>query len=241
MKKYFITFGGGNEMFKKAGTRLLIQAMYLNIFTKCKLYTEEDLSSDIEFWEQHKDFIEQNVKGYGLGIWKPYIIKKKLEETNEGDCIFFLDMKNELHINKKKNLINCFKKINDRDMLAFSNNSIEKHYTKPLLFEEMDLVDTKYMNTYQVSTNAIMLINNAKTRQIINEWYDLSCNYELLNDNVKTTTLNFKRHNNEQSIFSLLVKKYDIKIDNLLSDSIYHTFNLTSKTNLEKCCGRKSF
>jgi hypothetical protein len=75
--KYFITFGAGGQNYYDAVNRLINQVKILNIFDKIIGYTDNDLKNDVEFWTKHSNFIENNKRGYGYWLWKPYIIKKQ--------------------------------------------------------------------------------------------------------------------------------------------------------------------
>lgn len=77
MTKIFITFGAGDEKYYEAGNFLIKEVESLNIFDKSILYTDKDLKTDQEFWPKHSNFIENNKKGYGYWLWKPYLIKKQ--------------------------------------------------------------------------------------------------------------------------------------------------------------------
>ena len=78
--KYFITFAAGSDDYIKAGERLIKQANDTELFDNTFLYTDKSLQEDSIFWTKHKDFIMNNKRGFGYWIWKPYIIKKTLED-----------------------------------------------------------------------------------------------------------------------------------------------------------------
>jgi len=67
-KKVFITFGAGNTNYYDACNRLVKQANNLSIFDKIISYTDDYLKNDNIFWTQHKNFIENNKRGYGYWI-----------------------------------------------------------------------------------------------------------------------------------------------------------------------------
>lgn len=92
--KDFITFSSENYI--GAGSRLLRQANESRLFDSITLYNENFLKNDIEFWSRHKDFIENNKRGYGYWIWKPYIIKKTMEKMKDGDFLLYLDNGSEI-------------------------------------------------------------------------------------------------------------------------------------------------
>ena len=55
-----------------------------------------------------------------------------------------------------------------------------------------------------------------ETRKLVNEWYDLCCDYENIDESKDNsseptiTNVRFHQHRHDQSIFSLLTKKYNI-------------------------------
>ena len=91
MSKILITFAAGSQKYIDAANRLISQAISTNIFDKTILYTAEDLQSDTEFWFKHGIFIENNPRGYGYWLWKPYLIKKTMLKMKHGDVLLYLD------------------------------------------------------------------------------------------------------------------------------------------------------
>ena len=102
---HFITFAT-HDNYLQAGERLTKQATNLKIFDNIKLHTLDNLKNDIIFWNQHKDFIENNIKGYGYWLWKPYLIKKEMDLLNDNDILLYLDSGCEIDILDKDNLVN---------------------------------------------------------------------------------------------------------------------------------------
>lgn len=107
MKTVFITFGAGTKEYEDAAERIAQQAASLKIFDNIIKYTEQDLQNDEEFWSKHGDFIENNKRGYGYWIWKPYIVKKTMDTLADDDILMYLDCGCELDIRKKKKIIEC--------------------------------------------------------------------------------------------------------------------------------------
>ena len=93
--KRFITFGDSDitnsykkSMFKGAAERLCRQAESLNLFDNIENNNLDTLESD--FYKRHKNFMLNN-KGLGFWIWKPYIINRMFNKSNDGDKILYLD------------------------------------------------------------------------------------------------------------------------------------------------------
>jgi hypothetical protein len=212
MPTNFITFGAGSKNYIEAGSRLCTQAKNIGLFNKITLFTGEYLQQDIEFWGRHSEFIMKNNKGYGYWLWKPYIIKKTIETLNDGDILLYLDSGCEININKRNEMLNYFNIIKTEHIItAFTYT--EKHWNKMDLILYLNANSKEYTDTPQRQAGALLFYVCDKTRRIINEWYDTACNYHLIDDSpsVSKNYDGFKEHRHDQSIFSLLTKKYNIK------------------------------
>ena len=221
MKK-FITFCGGDQNFFDAANRLITQAKNINLFNEINLYTDENLKKDSEFWEKHSIFIENNKKGYGYWLWKPYIIKKSLGKMKNGDILLYLDAGCEIDIQEKDFLIECFELVKKDYIIGTLGVGVVKERCKMDLVLKLNMNDNKYLDSRQHQAGANMYLVCDQVRQLVDEWYDLCCDYHLIDDSesINKNVDNFIDHRHDQSIFSLLTKKY----------------NLYSKINLDEQC-----
>ena len=94
------------------------------------------------------------------------------------------------------------------------NHLSEIHYTKQILFDYLSTSNNDQLSGQCMAT-IIMLKKNKHSVFIINEWYRISSLYYLLNDEHNDNNNNNNvKHRHDQSILSLLVKKYgSIKIE----------------------------
>jgi hypothetical protein len=220
--KYFITFGAGGQNYYDAGNRLINQSRNLNVFEKLILYTDKDLKNDNEFWDKHSTFINNNPRGYGYWLWKPYIIKKTMEMMDDDDILLYLDSGCEIDIRKKDQILKYFDIVKTEHIIGTNTGCIEEHWTKKDLFLKLNMLDDKILSSEQ-HQGGILLINvNSKTRAFINEWYELGCDYHNIDDSpsIAQNSNVFREHRHDQSIYSLLFKKYNYSSKYLLSDSI---------------------
>jgi hypothetical protein len=233
MNKYFITFGAGSDNYIKAGERLISQAENTKLFNEIILYTDTYLKNDIIFWNKHGTFINQNKRGYGYWLWKSYIIKKTMEKMNDNDILLYLDAGCEIDINKSK-FFDYYFNLVKKDYIIGTFTCIEKEWTKMDLILKLDVNNFKYLDTQQHQGGVILFLVCDKTRKLVNEWYDLSCDYHLIDDspsivqNVKC----FRQHRHDQSIFSLLTKKYDLYSSNRNFHNVIEI--IRNKTGLSK-------
>ena len=233
--KVFLTFGGGGQNYIDAGNRLINQVKKTNFFDKLILYTDEDLKKDKDFWEKHKSFIENNKRGYGYWLWKPYIIKKTMEGMNNEDILLYLDCGCEIGSDKQKNMPKFFDFVKEDKIIGTSAGHHEQPFVKRDLLVLLNLDDDKFIKKPQNQGGVVMYYICNMTRSIIDFWYNIGCNYHMIDDSpsIKENYNNFIEHRHDQAIFSLLLKKYNITSNKTLMDCVYVLRNKTGKSRLK--------
>jgi len=241
--KKFITFAANGTNYIDAANRLITQANSLNFFNQTYLYTIDDLIADKQFWQTHSEFILKNNRGFGYWIWKPYIIKKTLETLSDGDILLYLDAGCEIDINEKQYLFELVQKLdvnNNKLIIGTYGCGFVNNWCKMDLILKLD-AEQQYLNTPQHQAGANLYIINHITREFINEWYEICCDYHMIDDSLSKndTFLNneldsFIEHRHDQSVFSLLSKKYNIFNTGLDEKCIKYIRNRTgiSKLNI---------
>lgn len=216
MSKIFITFGAGGQNYYDAGERLLQQAKNLDIFDQCTLYTDHDLKNDKPFWQDHGSFIENNKRGYGYWIWKPYLIKKNMDQCANGDMLLYCDSGCEIDPNKA-DLFHHFFEIAKEDKIVYTKAHccIERHWNKMDLLIELGLQNESahlFHCDEQCQAGVILFYVCDETRHLVNKWFALASNYHLIDDSpsIAPNYHDFIEHRHDQSIFSLLTKQYFI-------------------------------
>ena len=214
MTIYFLSFGGSSDDYHKALERIIKQAEELNLFDNIKGLTEKDLIEDTEFWNKHGNFITNNKRGYGYYIWKPYIINKTLKEMNENDILLYLDCGCELNINGKDKLLDFFNIVKSKKLIGTIAGSFDHNFTKMDLIKYMQMEKSiDLLKSAQIQAGIILLLKCDVTSKLINEWYEIATiNYHFINDDksLENNFDDFIEHRHDQSIFSLLVKKYEL-------------------------------
>ena len=230
----FITFGAGGQNYYDAVERLTKQASTLNLFNKIIAYNDKDLINDTEFWSQHSNFIQNNSRGYGYWVWKSYIIKKTMDTLNNDDILLYLDCGCEININKKIIISEYFELVK-KDYIIGTETFIEKKWTKMDLLLELDTLDDKYLNTPMRQAGAILFYLSDKTREFVNKWYELSSDYHNIDDtpSISKNLDCFIEHRHDQSIFSLLTKKYNLYSNSSLYNCIDIIQNRTGISRIQ--------
>lgn len=209
--KHFITFGAGGQNYIDAGNRLVSQATSTGKFDSIRLFTDVDLRGDFEFWSKHSEFILKNPKGFGYWLWKPYLIKKMMDELADGDILLYLDCGCEIYAKFANHFDNLFNIVKN-DYIIGSQVCIERRWNKMDLIFELDMLEDRHMNGLQRQGGTNMFYVCDKTRDLVRRWYELACNYHFIDDSpsVLPNFPDFREHRHDQAIFSLLTKKMGI-------------------------------
>jgi hypothetical protein len=206
--KHFITFG--NNEYYNSVIRICKQAKSLNTFDVITGVTDSFLKKDKEFWNKHGFFIENNKRGYGYWLWKSYTVKKKIELMNDDDVLVYSDSGSEININGKERLDQYFQMVNQSEYgnLSFSLKFLEKMYTKMDLINHLDFLNET--DTEQLIATTFVLRKCSHTVDLVNKWYETCCNYHMINDSpsIVPNDPTFIDHRHDQSVFSILRKKY---------------------------------
>jgi hypothetical protein len=218
-KIYFQTFG--NSKFYEALERIKKEATKFELFEKIFIYNDKDLKNDNKFWKEHGEFINKNSRFYGYAIWKPYLILKSLESINYGDILLYCDAGCELNYKGKERLLEYINIINsnDKSVLCFELKQIENMWNKMDLIDKLNAHDL--LNTPQILSGVGFFKKTEKSIKLLTDWYNLSNEYHLIDDtpSILPNHIEFKEHRHDQSLFSLLCKKYDA---NILQDETYY-------------------
>lgn len=173
-------------------------------------YSPKDIDSS--FMSKNANILKQK-RGNGYWLWKPYFIERTLEEMCEGDYLIYLDS-GVFYINDVRYLTQQMEK-DGQDIMAFELPFKEKRYTKRDVFVALECDETVYTDTNQRMATMIILRKSRQSVQFVKEWLYF-CQYQdiitdvpnhLGRDNYKE----FIDHRHDQSIFSVLSKKYGIK------------------------------
>lgn len=236
MTKIFITFGGGGQNFIDAGERLVRQMARTKLFDEEILYTDEYLKNDSHFWNKHGNFIENNKRGYGHWLWKPYLIKITMDKMVDGDILLYLDAGCEIEQKNKDILKQFFEYVNTEQLIGSETHLPECQWTKMDVFTYFGAYREDYFKSSQRQGGMNLFLVCHKTRSFVNEWYNTCCNYHLIDDSPSIVPNHpwFRDHRHDQSIFSILFKKYDFSTNHTMYECIYCNRNKSGISELEK-------
>jgi len=98
------------------------------------------------------------------------------------------------------------------------------------LIKKMDMNKDEFLNTRQRQAGTLLFLVCKETRQLINEWYELACDYHNIDDSpsISENLIGFREHRHDQSIFSLLSKKYNLFSNHNLNENALYMLGIDS-------------
>lgn len=212
-KVHFLTFCAGID-FAGSLQKIHDEAKHVAVFDQIHTMNDIDIQQDTEFWEQHKEFIQQNPRGWGYWLWKSYINLCLIEKINDGDIVVYADGGCELNVTDAS-----MKRLDEYIEMANTSPygflSFSLRYFPDTRFTKMDtaiaLDANDFMESKQLVGGIFVYKKCDHAINIFKECYHACCskNYHLITDapSVATNYPDFQEHRHDQSVFSLLRKK----------------------------------
>jgi hypothetical protein len=176
------------------------------------VFEYDDTSIDPFFYSLNEKILNQS-KGFGYWLWKPYIIKNTLQKISDGEVLLYSDSASFFisDVRELEKLPTLFK----QDIIPFELDWPESMYTKRDTFTMLGVDGLGYESSNQRLASFILIRKSDFSVNFINEYLYYSCNEQILTDLPNICGLpnfnNFVEHRHDQSIFSLLTKKHNLK------------------------------
>lgn len=205
-----------NERFIKA-QKLNTKTAYRGGVDRVFAFSESNIDS--AFYEKNVKILSA-VRGNGYWLWKPYFIDKVLSEVAYGDWIVYSD--SGLYYQNNLREYFCTLEQQNIDSVCQKQSYREAWYTKRDAFVIMGLDAPEYVNTSQRAAGVVAFKKNEKNMQMVKEWLYYAQDERVITDISNTCGLDnyigFSGHRHDQSIFSLLSKKYNVTCDLIFED-----------------------
>ena len=203
----FVTYGDKN--FHNSKMLLCNEAHHFG-FRKFLVGSPENLPK--EFIEKHKAFFDRSKRGAGYWLWKPFIVNEALKLINENDLLIYLDGGCSINQFGKERFHEWMVMTEENEILSFQMSHLpEKDWTKMNLVHKLDCQKEEILNSGQINATVFLLKKTPKVCKLISEWLEI-CSLEWTIDDSTSEIPNdigFKDHRHDQSVFSLLRKKYN--------------------------------
>lgn len=167
---------------------------------------------DAQFTATHQTILGQQ-KGAGYWLWKPYFILQALKQLADGDLLMYSDSASHF-IHSAAPLLDLPKRFR-QDIIPFELELLEGQWTKRDTFIYMDVDQLRFENSRQFLASFIVIRKSRFSVQFAEQYLHYCTNPNILTDLNNICGLpnypNFIGHRHDQSVFSLLCKKYGLQ------------------------------
>lgn len=209
MKKILINYA--NNKYYQAQKKNSETGKIIGGFDEIVSYGVNDI--DAEFKAKNSSILNES-RGAGYWLWKPYFIVKKLSEMNNGDILFYADSGSHFIHNVDPVIDVCKKTSNGILLFTLEDFHTHKKWTKRDCFHYMELDKEPYLSVNQILASFVVCIKNDSNVEFFKEWLMYAQDPRIITDNQNVCGLEnypeFKDHRHDQSILSLLGRKYNI-------------------------------
>lgn len=219
MRKYIVSFGGIVRGTNRHQTSYSITRNYTaevhRLFESAKPFGMEGLFYD-DKWLLSSDYTKNastseilNQDSYGW-LMKPVVLKDALGKIDDGDFLLWADSNHVVHFPDPiiDATVNHPLGIYAKDHLQQYHNI---QWTTRRMLTNMDCDHPRYWYSKHLHVNVSAYIKNDFTVRFVDEWAKYATDYETMIKNDLLNYPDFKESRHEQSIFSLLIEKYQVQ------------------------------
>jgi hypothetical protein len=216
----FVTFA--DDKFAMEATRLTKQLSRSPIRSRLFIWTPEDLIKSTP-----AVLLKEDIKKRGVGFWKwkPFIILQTMRLIPEDEILIYLDAGCSINPRQIQSLAKYVEFIKINHILCFESGKsavgsiglgqvptwTQGEWTKKNVVEYFSL-DTKKLQFPQRVATVIGFKKCEKALSLLEDWSNICGSEELINDEIgNNERQEFIEHRHDQSIFSILTYKNDLK------------------------------
>ncbi len=227
--KFFLSFGT-TDTHDKPLQKLAADALSSNVFDAIVALSETDLPQFCPyFWKSYGDYLRANPRGFGYWLWKPYLVWHTLQMMEYDDILIYADAGCTLNLHGIPRLLAYIRRVQTSELgiLTFQTLHKEKTFCKHDLLQFLEMDTPEVHDSGNIIASTFVIRKCSHTIQIVTEWLNLatSNDFHFIDDSISTECTEypeFQDHRHDQSIFSLLCKKYGTEY---LNDETFHDFS----------------
>lgn len=164
------------------------------------------------FIEQNKEIMSSK-RGVGYWLWKSYFINKILQGMSETDILFYADS-GSVFVRRMEPIFDAVM-TDPRGIVGFqmAGKHLERQYTKRDVLRHMGVDTAEVRDTPQRMASFMCFRGTEAAKSIASEYGSLCSDVHLITDSPNTdgwVEPDFVDHRHDQSIWSVLTKKYNI-------------------------------
>lgn len=168
---------------------------------------------DNHFRFKHASILNE-AKGAGYWLWKPYFLVQALNQVHDGDVLMYADAAS--HFICSANPLLELPTTYQQDIIPFELDLTEGAWTKRDAFVYMNADTMGFQETRQLLASFIVIRKSDFSMRFMTEYLEYCCNPKILTDLENLCGLpnytGFTAHRHDQSVFSLLCKKYQLQV-----------------------------
>jgi hypothetical protein len=165
---------------------------------------------DRQFRVRNRSLLRSRI-GAGYWLWKPYFIKRALDLLSQGDFLFYCDSGSHF-VDRIDPLIELAART-QQPVIPFELIHLERCYTKRETLILMGCDAARFTDTGQRQAGLILFQKSAFAEKFVDEFLELAQDPRLITDTksrLGPDYADFVAHRHDQSIFSLLTKRYGL-------------------------------
>ncbi|CAF1431820.1 unnamed protein product [Adineta steineri] len=179
---------------------------------QCLMFKKEIVDTDPMFANRNKNILNRK-RGAGYWLWKPFILLQELYLARDGDIIVYSDAA----VNFIGNISYLTKLTEDQDIVVFRLVGWkESSLTKRDALIVLDVDKPEYTTTSAGLASYIVVKRSFTSLRFVSEWLTYAQDSRVItdDDNVlgSPNYPGFRAHRHDQSILSLLAKKWKLTI-----------------------------
>ncbi|MBQ0929182.1 hypothetical protein [Ideonella alba] len=216
---HFLTFAGGDDIFRRQVQRIEREAKELGCFDSIHALTDVSDHPWVQrLLLEHGPFLRTHKKGFGLWLWKPYLVHKAIRAIGDGDLLVYMDSGCELSQSGQNVFTEYLRYANVNEAMLWEIPFIERDWTSSYLIESL-AVPSEYQASRQIQATWFIIKRTQRTLDLTDRWLNLcllgSSEYLIgapTDPNTGSSNLSFlTNHRQDQSIFSLLCKMHKLR------------------------------
>ena len=220
MKKILISYA--NDLYRKSQLLLSDTAINIGKVDDSIMYDDKWLkTTDFYTKSKRNQYILNKPRGNGFFMWKPYIILDAFNNLQEDDVVIYVDAGLRV-IGNLNPLFQVAQKGSKVGRVIFKlpavgvPHHLAKTWTKRDCFILMDCDSEEYWNTDMTNGAVSLWKKTPENIAFLEEWLQYLKDPRIItdDDNIcgKPNFLEFRGHRHDQSVLSLLAKKYDFEL-----------------------------
>lgn len=169
---------------------------------------------DEKFRERNREILNAP-RGGGYYLWKPYFYRKAYDELGDGDYLVYIDS-GAVYVNRIQYLIDCMEREHVPLMIfSLERERTEKRHTKRDAFVLTGCDGSVYTDTPQSIGGYFVCKKAPEVEAYLDEVLKYAQDIRIISDRPNETGLpdytEFTEHRHDQSVISLMSKKYGFK------------------------------